>query len=443
MIAPHSPHDAIARSAIAKMTRRILPLLAVSYLIAFMDRVNVSFAAIRMNADLGFSATVYGLGGGLFYLSYAAFEVPSNVFLARFGARRWIARIMVTWGLLAAGMMFVRTPLQFYVMRFLLGAAEAGFFPGVVYYMAHWFPRAHRGRAISRFYVSGALSAVVMGGVSGALLGLDGTAGLRGWHWLFLVQGLPAVFVGVLVLLFLPDALGTARWLTAEEKTWVADELASDTARIVEPDAHDVFAALRNPLVLQFGVVGFLTIGAMVTLTLSAPLLLQDATGLDATKVGYVVSLGGVLGALGMLFTGWYSDRRGERFTTMVVSTALTSAAYLTLALATSPAVVVAAYVVFMTAWTSVTLSQVMAWPDVLHVRSLAVGSAAINSASQAGAFLMPFAWGAAKDATGGFRAGLFGLAAVALLATVLSAALWRQVHGARRPSPASEAAGA
>jgi ACS family tartrate transporter-like MFS transporter len=170
----------IGRSALAKASWRLLPLIGLGYGVAYMDRVNISFAALQMNHDLGFTASIYGFGGGLFFLSYAAGEIPSNLLLARFGARRWIARIMVTWGLVAMGMMFVKTPMQFYVMRFLLGAAEAGFFPGVVYYLMQWFPAAERGRAISRFYVALPLSSVVMGSVAGALLGLRGVAGLTG-----------------------------------------------------------------------------------------------------------------------------------------------------------------------------------------------------------------------------------------------------------------------
>jgi ACS family tartrate transporter-like MFS transporter len=194
------------RTALNKASWRILPLLFLGYGIAYVDRLNISFAALQMNQDLHFSAIVYGLGGGLFFLSYAFFEVPSNLLLLRFGARRWIARIMVTWGILAAGMMFVRTPTQFYAMRFLLGMAEAGFFPGVVCFLMQWFPAEYRGRAISRFYIAYPLSAVVMGAIAGPLLGLDGHFELAGWQWLFLVEGLPAVLLGGVILVCLPNS---------------------------------------------------------------------------------------------------------------------------------------------------------------------------------------------------------------------------------------------
>src|SRR5580658_11140623 len=204
----------IGRSALAKASWRLLPLIGLGYGVAYMDRINISFAALQMNHDLGFSASIYGFGGGLFFLSYAAGEAPSNLALVRFGARRWIARIMFTWGLVATAMLFVRTPLEFYIARFCLGAAEAGFFPGVVYYLMQWFPAEERGRAISRFYVSLPLSGVVMGSVAGSLLDLNGVAGLAGWQWLFLVEGAPALILAVVIFVALPDKPADAPWLT-------------------------------------------------------------------------------------------------------------------------------------------------------------------------------------------------------------------------------------
>ena len=421
--------SAIARTAVTKMWLRILPLLGLGYLVAYMDRVNISFAALQMNADLGFSATIYGLGGGLFFLAYAIFEVPSSLLLSRFGARRWIARIMITWGLLAAGMMFVRTPVHFYILRFLLGMAEAGFFPCAIYYLSHWFPRACRGRAFSLFYLNGAITSIVMGAISGALLGLDGHAGLRGWQWLFLAQGLPATLIGLLVLRFLPDEPATAQWLTDPERAWLTDELARDAARIGEPTSHGVLNALRHPRVLQLGLLGCLSIGPFITFTLSAPLFLREATGMDATHVGYLISVGGVLGVFGMLFAGWFSDRRGERFTVLLIATAIVGAAYVAFGLVSAPALVMAVYLAFATAWAALTVSQVMIWPDVLHVRLLAVGGAAINTMAQLGAFALPYAWGAAKDATGNYRAGLFCLAAITLALLGLTAWVREQVR--------------
>ncbi len=219
-----SENHRIGKSAVRKASWRLIPLIALGYGTAFMDRINISFASLQMNRDLHFSATVYGFGAGLFFVSYAACEVPSNLLLVRFGARRWLSRIMLTWGLLAIGMMFVKTAPQFYVMRFLLGMAEAGFFPGVVFYLMQWFPPEMRARAISRFYISLPLSSVVMGSIAGALLNLQGRLGLAGWQWLFLVEGLPAIVLSVVFFLHLPDTPADAKWLEPSEREWLLDE---------------------------------------------------------------------------------------------------------------------------------------------------------------------------------------------------------------------------
>jgi len=416
--------DSAPPGTLARMAWRILPLLGVAYLFAYMDRVNISFAALQMNADLGFSATVYGLGGGLFFLAYALFEVPSNLILARVGARRWIARIMITWGLLAAGMMLVQTAWQFYLVRFLLGAAEAGFFPGIVFYLAHWFPSAVRGRALSVIYILGALAGVVIGILSPLLLSFDGAQGLQGWQWLFLVEGLPAAFVGVLVLFLLPDSPESARWLDDGEKAWIARALANDAEAHGAPDAHGVLAALRHPQVWRLGLFGFLTIGTAITFTLNAPQMLQ-ASGLDTVDVGRLTSLAGLLGAAGILLAGVLSDRRGERFSSMVTSIGVVGLCYAIMAAAThgNATLFVAAFLVWGLATWAVSFANIMCWPDLIPRHLLAVGCAAINTVSQIGAFLMPFAWGAVQDATGGFETGLWGLALGAALAVLVALA--------------------
>ena len=423
---------------------RIVPLVLLAYLCAYVDRVNGSFAAVQMNVDLKFSATIYGLGGGLFFLGYALFEIPSNMMAVRFGPRWWLARIMVTWGLLSAAMMFVQTPLQFYVMRFLLGVAEAGFYPGVIYYFASWFPACHRGRAVSRFYVASPLASVVMGSVSGALLGLDGLAGLRGWQWLFLVQGLPSVLVGLMLLRFLPDRPATVAWLSEAEKAWIEGKLAREAALIGEPASHNPLASLANPNVLLLAALGFFYIGVTTTFVLSAPLLLTASAALGAPEVGYLVTLGGVIGALTMLLAGDYSDRRGGRFLGAVWMLVAMSAALLIMAQASSQISVMAAYIVFAVSCFTCAMLVSSGWADMLHVRELAVGAAAINTVCQIGAFVRPVAWGLARDATGGYAAGLIGLAILALagagLALVIHGAARRRVAGseeARTGQPA------
>jgi ACS family tartrate transporter-like MFS transporter len=433
--------DALGRSALAKASWRLLPLIALGYGVAYMDRVNISFAALRMNQDLHFSATVYGLGGGLFFLSYAAFEVPSNLFLVRFGARRWIARIMITWGLLAMGMMFVRTPVEFYAMRFLLGLAEAGFFPGVIYYLIQWFPADQRGKAISRFYVAWPLSTVVMGALAGALMGLQGRLGLAGWQWLFLVEGLPAVLLSFAFLVMLPDRPADARWLTGAEADWVTRRLAVDAARFgAEPD-HDIWRALASPRVLQLGAVNFLLLGSTYAFTLSAPTVLQGATHLSVARIGYLVSLAGLLGAVAMLVNGWNSDRVRERFWHTAIPLVLIAASFGVLAVSTTPWIIMLAYVVTMVCNAAVGGVFWLLPSDLIHPRTAAISVAAINAIGQTGSFVLPYGWGLARDLTGGFQAGLLALPFAFLIAAAIVMIVRGQVRSAHAARSLAEAA--
>jgi len=427
--------DDTGRSAMRKASWRILPLIALAYLFAYMDRVNVSFAAVQMNDDLKFSATIYGLGGGLFFLGYALFEIPSNLMLVRFGARQWLARIIISWGLLSAGMMFVQTPMQFYVMRFLLGVAEAGFYPGVIYYFSGWFPISHRGRAVSRFYIATPVSSIVMGGLSAWLLSLDGAADLRGWQWLFLVQGLPGVFAGLLVLRFLPDSPAVVSWLTEPEKVWIQQELAREAAHMGEPRGDNVLAAFRNPRVLTLSAIGFLAMAVIATFILSAPKVLMDATGLPAGQIGYLVSMGGVIGAIVMLLAGRYSDHRRDRFLVAFWCTIILALSLFTIGMSPSPMGAIVAYLAFAATCFAIPMLTSSGWADALHVRELAVGAAAINTLSQFGGFLTPFAWGVAKDATGSYSAGLIVLALMALMMGALILAVRAQMR-ARHAAP-------
>jgi len=421
----------LERSTVRKVAWRLLPLIALGYGIAFIDRVNISFASVQMNRDLHFSATVYGLGAGLFFVSYAALEVPSNLLLVRFGARRWIARIMLTWGLLAAGMMFVRTPMHFYVMRFLLGAAEAGFFPGVIYYLNQWFPAHHRGRAISRFYIAAPLSGVVMGGVAGTLLGLQGRLGLAGWQWLFLVEGLPAVVMSLVFLFCLPDRPGGVSWLTAPEKSWLETRLAADRTSATSPGEHSIWKALLDPRVLAFTAVNFLYLGSYYAFNLSAPAVLQGATGLSIGNVGFLTAAGGLTGAAGMIFIGWHGDLRRERYLHLAVPLMVVAGCFAVMAFGHGALLIGATYLVFMAAYFAVSGAFWTAPGEIIDPRVLAVAVAAINGVGQVGSFLMPFAWGIVRDATGGFHAGLTALIAPYVLGALI--VLWlRQDHRRR-----------
>jgi ACS family tartrate transporter-like MFS transporter len=426
-MAETSPTElSVAGSAMAKASWHILPMLGLGYLIATIDRFNVSFAATQMNLDLGFSATVYGFGSGLFFLGYALFEVPSGLCVARFTARRWIARIMISWGLLAAGMMFVRTPHQFYVMRFLLGMAEAGIFPSALYCVSHWFPLAYRGRATSCLYACGGLARMLMGVLSVWLLDLDGLASLRGWQWLFLAEGLPAVILGIVILRFLPLSPAETSWLTEPEREWIERELTREAALLGVPAEHHVLTALRNPQVLQLAVVGCLTIGSSVAFLLFLPPILSRDTGFDIRHVGYLTSVGGMLDFVGMLAAGWYSDRIGERFTPMLASMLLVAAGFLAMGLSSSA---VAAYFTIAVFWPAVTLSNFVICTEVVPRRMAGVAVAAMNTLSQLGAFVAPWLWGVSKDRTGSYHLGLMLVPIAFALAAAVMLNLRHQIH--------------
>jgi ACS family tartrate transporter-like MFS transporter len=326
-------------------------------------------------------------------------------------------------------MMFIRSPLQFYVLRLLLGAAEAGFWPTAVYFLSSWFPTAYRGKAVGRFYCFGGVASIVMGAASGLLLNLDGLAGLRGWQWLFLAEGLPAALVGLAVLLFLPDSPATARWLTPLQRDWITSELAAENARHGSRTDHHVLRALRDPMVLKLALIGCLTIGCYVGFLLIAPQVLMIATGLDAAHVGYIVSGSGVLAVLGMLASGWHSDRQGQRFSHLLGSCVIVAACFAVMAVAKTPAMMLTGYFALSFFWPAVTLSTCLVLTEVVPTRMVAVAMAAVNTLSQLGAFAVPPLWGMSKDATGSYIPGMALVPLAFLIAALLGLMLRRQVQ--------------
>jgi MFS transporter, ACS family, tartrate transporter len=301
----------ISAVTLRKVTWRIIPFLFILYVIAWLDRVNVGFAGLQMNADLGFSSTVFGLGSGIFFLGYCLFEIPSNIILERVGARLWISRIMVTWGLISAALMFVRTPAAFYLLRFLLGVAEAGFFPGVIYYLSLWYPAAHRARAIAAFMSAVPVTGLIGGPLSGALLELDGLHGLAGWQWLFLLEGLPAVILGTSVLFYLKDRPETTQWLTPAERGWLVGTLAAERkACELRPNIR---VALTDLTIWKLGFIFLLVAAGFYGYSFWAPLLIKSLTGLSNFKVGLVLGAISAVTILGMLLNGYHSDQTGER----------------------------------------------------------------------------------------------------------------------------------
>jgi ACS family tartrate transporter-like MFS transporter len=398
-------------SALRKASWRLIPLIGIAYGVAYTDRVNISFAALQMNRDLHFSASIYGFGAGLFFLSYAACEIPSNLLLVRFGASRWIARIMLTWGLLAMGMIFVKTPLQFYVMRFLLGMAEAGFFPGVVFYLSQWFPANVRARTISQFYVSLPLSSVFMGSVAGALLNLQGHLGLAGWQWLFLVEGFPAVILSVIFFFFLPNTPEHASWLIPAEREWLKKQLLADNAAAGGTHSSgDVLHAILNPRVWQLGLFLLCLYIEYYAFTFSAPTMVQRATGFSNSSVGFVIAAWGLLGGLAMVVNGLHSDRANERFLHLIVPCLLMAGAYVAAGLSVNPLIVISAFTIIFAAFNA-TGGVAWAIPSTfLTGKSAAGGIATANTIAIIGGFVGPYWMGVAKDLTGDYQRGLLTL---------------------------------
>ena len=423
---PQTPADAdaIARSAQRKAGLRLIPVIGIGYGLAYMDRINISFASLQMNRDLHFSASVYGFGAGLFFIGYALCEVPSNLLLLRFGAKRWLARIMFTWGLLATLMMFVRTPLEFNSVRFLLGMAEAGFFPGVIYYLMLWFPARMRARAVSRFYIALPLSSVVMGTLAGWLLGLNGKLGLAGWQWLFLVEGLPAALFSLVILKMLPDSPARAAWLTPEERAWLQSQLKADSDRAHLGHEAGVLQALLSPKVWMIGAYFFCALTTSYAYGFSAPAILQGATGWSVTNVGFLVACFGLAGAAGMLVNGAHSDRTGERALHCIVPCTVMAVAFVAASFARTPWVVVAALAVSFISFQSMQGPALAVPTQFLAGRAAAAGIAAMNTITMFSGFVGPFWMGLMKDATGSYQAGLRGLALPCLGAAAVMFAL-------------------
>lgn len=414
---PSAESESILKSAQRKASLRLLPVIAIGYGLAFMDRINISFAALRMNDDLHFSATVYGLGAGLFFIGYALCEVPSNLLLLRFGARRWMTRIMLTWGLLAAAMMFVRTPWEFYTLRLLLGIAEAGFFPGVVYYLTLWFPVNMRARAVSRFYIAYPLASTVMGSVAGWLMGLDGRMGLAGWQWLFLIEGLPAAGFSAVIFFALPDGPADARWLTPEEKSVLRRRLDEDSGRAHLGHGAGVLQALLSPKVWVIGMYFFFALTASYAYTFSAPAIFQLATGWSVGGIGAFIAVLGLGGALAMLLNGAHSDRTGERALHCIVPCFIMAGGYLVAGLARVPWLVLVSLGTAFMAFTAL-LGPSLAVPmQFLAGRAAAAGIAAMNTITMFSGFLGPYWMGTMKDKTGSYSAGILGLIVPSLAA--------------------------
>jgi ACS family tartrate transporter-like MFS transporter len=407
-------------ATLRKVRVRLITFLAALYVAAFIDRVNVSFAAGQMYRDLGLTAYVYGLGAGIFFLGYCLFEVPSNLILHRVGARRWIGRIMLTWAVIAGAMAFVKGPTGFCVLRFLLGVAEAGFFPGIVYYLTYWVPAADRARLIATFMTAVPLSTALAAPLSSAILSLDGRAGLAGWQWLFLTETLPSIVLGVAALKLLPDTPRQAAWLTVAERDWLVETLAAE--RRSEPPAHDaVRAALTSPRVLALAGCYFGAEIGLYGVILWVPQLFIGA-GMAPGTAGYAVAIPYAIAAAGMVWWSRRSDRRGERMWHLAAASLVGFLGTAASALLPSSAALALLAVTVGATGTLAILPIFWTLPSrLLRGAAAAGGFALINSIGNVGGFVGPFVMGWIKTATGSYTWGLIVVAAGVLLTGILA----------------------
>lgn len=424
----------LERRTLSKVSMRLVPFLIICYFVAYLDRVNVGFAALTMNKDLGISASAFGFGAGIFFFSYFIFEVPSNLALERFGARKWIARIMLTWGILSGAMAFIGGESGFYIVRVLLGAAEAGFFPGIIFYLTLWFPAAYRARIVSYFMAAIPLSTVIGAPVSSMLLGLTGLAGLKGWQWLFIMEAAPAIILSGVVLLYLTDRPSDASWLTAQERDWLNARLNAERAQREAVHQISVLQALANPKVLALSVVYFGAVATNYGTGFWLPQIVK-AFGLSNLQTGFVTAIPYAIGTIGMVWYGLRSDRQLERKGHAAMALALAALGIGVSTLLDDPvlkmiSLSVGAFGVFAVLPVFWTLPTAF-----LSGASAAAGIAAINSLGNLAGFAGPYAMGALKDATGSFAAGLLFIAALAVLGMVVVLSLRHDTALERAPT--------
>jgi D-galactonate transporter len=414
----------VERRTIQKLTRRVVYFLGILFFMSFIDRANIGMAALRMNVDLKFSATIYGLGAGLFFIAYAIFEIPSNLILHRVGARTWIARIMVTWGIVSACFAFIQGAHSFYLLRFLLGAAEAGFVPGIVYYLALWFPPAHRAKAYAIAFAFPLAALIVMGPISSWLMTVTGGLfGISGWRWMFLFEGFPAAILGVITFFYLKDRPEDANWLTPEEKKWICDALEEGRRNTSPIEHHSVAAFCSDKRLWVLTALYFLWNFGGYGIMFWLPLILKSVGKFSSMQIGLLYSIPFLCAFICLLLVGSHSDRTGERKMHIIVCALCAFVSLAASALVPSP---ILAFILISIAAGSIWGMQPVFWTlpaDYLSGVTAAAGIALVNAAAGIGGFVGPFIVGWVRDKTGRFEAGVMMLSlAFLVLASIVMA---------------------
>ncbi len=406
-----------------KVVRRLIPFLFICYIVNYIDRINVGYAALEIKADLGFGDAVYGLGASMFFVGYVFFEIPSNLIMERVGARLWIARIMISWGAISSCMMLVKTATGFYFLRFLLGAAEAGFFPGTILYLTHWVPAKERARAVALFLTSTALSGVIGGPLSGLLMNLGGFSGLAGWQWLFLIEGIPAVVLGFVTLAYLSDRPEQARWLAPEERAWLGTTMRAEQEEKRQRHSHTLLTALVDRKVWELSLLYFTIIISFYGVVFWLPQIVKNFSGMSNLMVGLVSAVPYLIASIAMVLIGNNSDKTGERRRHVAMPALAGSIGLILSAWLQSHTPLLAFLALCLAAlgiWS--TLGPFWSLPtEFLSGSAAAGGIALINSIGNVGGFVGPFVVGYVKQTTGDFTGGLLCLATTLLLGSCLA----------------------
>ncbi|CAI2413585.1 MFS transporter [Serratia liquefaciens] len=422
-------------STIKKMNLRLIPFIMLLYLIAYIDRANISVAALQMNADLALTAEMYGIAAGIFFVSYILFEIPSNIILTRVGAKIWIARIMVTWGVIAMGMSLVQTPLQLYIMRFLLGVAEAGFTPGIIYYLSCWYPRSDRARAMSMFYIGAALASLIGLPISGAILQMNDVLNIAGWRWLFLLEGAPAVLLGIAVYFYLDNKPEDAKWLAPEQRDWLADVLTREAKQTPAQQEHHWQAAFKNRKVWLLSLMWLLQAFGTIGIGLFLPLIIK---GVVSEQSNFIITLLSAVpflfACLFMYFNGHYSDTRRARALPLGLPLILSGLLLLGAIFSTNLAL---AYVllVFTIAlnWAIIPIFWAVTTETVSGVAA-AASIALINAVANIVGLALPPIIGRIKDMTNSYDAALIMVAIALVFGGIIGLQVGRHKHIAKLP---------
>lgn len=431
--------EPIEKETMRRVTRRLIPLLMVSYFAAYLDRVNVGFAALTMNKALGFSSAIFGIGSGIFFLGYFLFEVPSNLILAKVGARTWIARILVTWGVISGCTAFVTGTWSFLSIRFVLGLAEAGFYPGIILYLTWWFPSAYRSRIVGIFMTAIPISIVTGSLISSQILRLGDWGGMQAWQWLFILEAVPAVILGVVVLVYLTDGPEQAHWLTIEQKQWLTNRLAAERSHRESIHDYSLAETMRNPRVWLLTLVYFGQNIAGYGLVIFLPQIVSRF-GVGVGLNGLISALPFAAGAVAMVVWGMHSDKTGERNLHAAAACFLNFAGLAVCVLLNDPVLMIIAIILSQMGQSAIAPTFWTLPTAMLSGTAAAGGIALINAVGNLGGFLGPYMMGAIRDATGSFSLGLLSIAMGTLVSGIVLVGLGHDRRLEQAPGPTGAA---